>query len=236
MDNTILFIILGILVVAVVGLGLYVFYQHRRLNSNEIVQVPALPECNTFLQNLDWRRAVKHFSPGAIDYQPILKAIQNAPSSFGLQPYKVIILTNAALKKDIQPFCFNQPQITECEVLLVFCAIKNVEARAEEFITTSGNDGMRDMITGFIQNIPDKVEWAKKQAYLALGFALAAATELKIASCPMEGFMQDKVIEILAPDPNYIPCVFLALGRENTGDKLQPKFRFPTDNLFHLED
>jgi nitroreductase len=92
------------------------------------------------------------------------------------------------------------------------------------------------MITEFLANIQDKVEWAKKQAYLALGFALAAATELKIASCPMEGFITDKVAEILATDPNYIPSVFLALGRHDVNDELKPRFRFSNDNLFHLED
>jgi nitroreductase len=202
----------------------YIIYQHRAKSTQ------------SFIQNLDWRRAVKHFSPGPIDYQPILNAIQNAPSSFGLQPYKVIILTNKQLKKDIRPFCFDQPQIEECEVLLVFCAIKRVEERMDEYIKMSGNEGMRAMMTGFLEKIPDKVEWSRKQAYIGLGFALAAATELKIASCPMEGFIQDKVVEILATDPNYIPSVFLALGRENKEDKLHPKFRFPTDNLFHLED
>lgn len=221
MDSIFIYIILAVIVIGLIG---YIFYQHRTKTTQ------------SFIQNLDWRRAVKHFSPGPIDYQPILNAIQNAPSSFGLQPYKVIILTNKQLKKDIRPFCFDQPQIEECEVLLVFCAIKRVEERMEEYIKMSGNEGMRPMMAGFLEKIPDKIEWSRKQAYIGLGFALAAATELKIASCPMEGFMQDKVVEILATDPNYIPSVFLALGRENKTDKLHPKFRFPTDNLFHLED
>jgi nitroreductase len=52
------------------------------------------PVCSTFLTNLDWRRAVKKFSPGAVDYEPILQAIRSAPSSFGIQPYHVVILTN----------------------------------------------------------------------------------------------------------------------------------------------
>ena len=145
-------------------------------------------------------------------------------------------MTNKQLKQDIRPFCYDQPQITECDVLMVFCAIKRVEERMEEYIKTTGNESMRQMMTGFIQNLPNKLEWSTKQAYIALGFAMAAAAELQIASCPMEGFMQDKVAEILATDPNYIPSVFLALGRENKTDKLQPKFRFTEDNLFHLED
>jgi hypothetical protein len=185
---------------------------------------------------LDWRRAVKKFAPGAIDYEPILKAIQSSPSSFGIQPYRVVILTNKLLKTDIKPHCFNQEQITSCEVLLVFCAIKNVDARMDEYIKSSDSEGARQMMTGFLKNLPDKVEWARKQAYIALGFAMAAAAELKIASCPMEGFLPDKVAEILATDPNYIPTVFLALGREDTSAELKPRFKFPMTDLFHLED
>lgn len=228
-------IIIGILVVAVVALTVKLFFKSSGV---EIIKMPTQekPVCSTFLANLDWRRAVKKFAPGAVDYEPILKAIQSAPSSFGVQPYKVIILTNKLLKQDIKPHCFDQPQITDCDVLLVFCAIKNVDARVEEFIKESGSEAMRPVIAGFLANIPDKVEWARKQAYLALGFALAAAAELKIASCPMEGFMVDKVAEILATDPNYIPSVFLALGRQDTEEQFKPRFKFPTDTLFHLED
>lgn len=234
MDNTYL-IVIGILVVVVIGLSVKLFYKGSGI---EIIKMPdnEKPVCPSFLTNLDWRRAVKKFTPGAVDYEPILRAIQSAPSSFGIQPYRVVILTNKLLKQDILPHCFNQSQIVECDVLLVFCAIKNVNARVDEYIKDSGSEEQRPMITGFLENIPDKVEWARKQAYIALGFALAAATELKIASCPMEGFIPDKIAEILATDPNYIPSVFLALGRQDTNEEMRPRFKFPTDNLFHLED
>jgi nitroreductase len=137
---------------------------------------------------------------------------------------------------DIKPHCFNQEQITSCSALLVFCAIKNIDARADEYIKASGSEEMRGMIAGFLANVPDKLEWARKQAYIALGFAMAAAAEMKIASCPMEGFIPHKVAEILATDPNYIPSVFLALGREDTTAVVKPRFKFSNDNLFHLED
>jgi nitroreductase len=233
--ETILFIVIGILAVGVVVLG-YKLYVNT--SGVEIIQMPKQekPVCSTFLGNLEWRRAVKTFAPGAVDYEPILRAIQIAPSSFGVQPYRVVILTNKQLKEDIKPHCFNQEQITACDVLLVFCAIKNIDARVDEYIKESDSEGMRSMITGFLGNTTDKVEWARKQAYIALGFAMAAATELKIASCPMEGFLVDKVAEILATDPNYIPSVFLALGREDVNAVSKPRFKFPMDNLFHLED
>jgi nitroreductase/dihydropteridine reductase len=238
MDETTVYIIIGFLVLIIVVLICRLFLS--RSSGVEIIKMPVneKPVCPSFLTNLDWRRAVKTFSPGAVDYEPILRAIQAAPSSFGVQPYRVIMLTNKLLKEDIKPYCFNQAQITECDVLLVFCAIKNVEARMDEYIKATDAEPMREMMMGFLANIPDKIEWSRKQAYIGLGYALAAATELKIASCPIEGFLPDKVAEILATDPNYIPSVFLALGRENVEATaaMRPRFKFPMDNLFHLED
>lgn len=81
----------------------------------------------------------------------------------------------------------------------------------------------------YIENksrVPDKLEWAKQQAYLALGFGLATATELKIASCPMEGFIPDKVAEILNLDNNLVPCVLLTVGQKNDNYQLEKRFRF----------
>lgn len=233
--ETILYIVIGILAVGVIYLG---FKLYNSSSGVEIIQMPKQekPVCSTFLGNLEWRRAVKTFAPGAVDYEPILRAIQSSPSSFGMQPYRIVILTNKQLKEDIKPHCFGQEQITACDVLLVFCAIKNVDARVDEYIKASDTENMRPMITEFLSKTTDKVEWARKQAYIALGFAMAAAAELKIASCPIEGFLPDKVAEILATDPNYIPSVFLALGREDVNAAMKPRFRFPMDNLFHLED
>lgn len=235
--NTILYIVIGVLAVGVIVLGLRLYKQS---NDVEIIKMPdnEKPVCSTFLKNLDWRRAVKKFAPGAVDYEPILQAIRSAPSSFGIQPYHVVILTNKQLREDIKPHCFGQEQITACDALLVFCAIKHVDTRVDEFIKDSGAEALRPIISGFLANKSeaDKIEWARKQAYIALGYAMAAASELKIASCPMEGFVADKVAEILATPPNHIPTVFLALGREDTTEVFKPRFKFPMETLFHLED
>lgn len=235
--NSILYIVIGILAVGVVVLGLRLY---KKSNDVEIIQLPLneKPVCSTFLKNLDWRRAVKKFAPGAVDYEPILQAIRSAPSSFGVQPYHVVILTNKQLKEDIKPHCFGQEQVTSCDVLLVFCAIKHVDARADQYIKESDSESLRPVLTEFLKtkSEEDKITWAKKQAYIALGYAMAAASELKIASCPMEGFVADKVAEILATPPNHIPTVMLALGREDTTEVFRPKFKFSTETLFHLED
>jgi nitroreductase/dihydropteridine reductase len=190
---------------------------------------------NTFLNNLEWRRAVKHFGDTPIDTSAVLKAIINAPSSFGLQPYRIIAVRNSDLKKQLQAVCYNQSQVSECDTLFVFCARRDLERRSEEYIRAIQADAVLiDMIKTFITNLSDKVGWAIRQTYIALGFALAACAELKIASCPMEGFDASSVHSILGLSENLIPCVLLATGSQTENDGTWPRFRFPETNL--IED
>jgi nitroreductase/dihydropteridine reductase len=83
----------------------------------------------------------------------------------------------------------------------------------------------------FFDSCPDILAWCKHQAYIALGFALAAAAEKKITTCPMEGFIPSKVAELLGLDDNLVPSVLLAVGREGDNSKLLPRFRFNRDEL-----
>ena len=187
----------------------------------------------SFTSSLEWRRAVKHFGPGEVDTAPIVDAMINAPSSFGLQPYKILAITNKALKEKLTPVSYNQPQVAECSTLFVLCARTDVEVRAEEYLkaTEGTSRGMRDMIMGFLGYLPDKTAWAAKQTYIALGFGLAAAAEHKIASCPMEGFNSAEVATILELPSTLIPVVFLAVGEAIDEDGTHSRFRFPASDL-----
>lgn len=189
---------------------------------------------SSFLENLEWRRAVKHFSPGVVDTEPILKAMVNAPSSFGLQPYKIIVVRDPTVKAALQPVSYGQPQVVECDTLFVICARKDVDARAEEFLSTTGAESLRGMLTGFLAYLPDKLAWATKQAYIALGFGLAAAAETRVASCPMEGFNSNEVTKILSLPDNLVPVCYLAVGRKADDDGTFPRFRFPTSDLVQI--
>ena len=186
----------------------------------------------SFLNRLEWRRAVKHFGEGELDTTSIQKAIVAAPSSFGLQPYKVYVVRNKELKTALRTVSFNQAQVTECDTLFVFCARTDVEARAEEYLTTTGAESLRQMLTGFLSNQGDTTQWAARQAYIALGFAMAACMEEEIASCPMEGFMPSEVSKILDLSPNLVPIAYLAVG-EDAGPEAPPypRCRCATDDL-----
>lgn len=186
----------------------------------------------SFVGNLEWRRAVKHFGQGPVDTANIVKAIVNAPTSFGLQPYKVLAVHASNVKERLRAVSYNQAQVTECHTLFVFCARTDVEARAEEYMTATGTkDTLGPMLTGFLKYLPDKTAWAARQTYIALGFALAAAAEEKIASCPMEGFQTNEVAKILELPENLVPLAFLAVGEEAENDGVYPRFRFPDSDL-----
>ena len=191
----------------------------------------ANPHNSSFLNNLEWRRAVKHFGDKPVDTTPIVKAITNAPSSFGLQPYKVIAVRNSELKKQLRAVSYDQAQVTECDTLFVFCARTDLSERAEEYLQKTKAEMIRQMLTGFISYIPDKAAWSSRQAYIALGFALAACAELKIPSCPMEGFTNSEVHRILGLSDNLVPSVMLAVGSAAENDGTWPRFRFEESDL-----
>jgi nitroreductase len=200
-------------------------------------------EPNTFLNNLKWRRSEKHFAPGWVNIKPIENAIINAPSSYGMQPYHVFVIVDKELRAKLSPACYNQPQINDCYALFVFCVHNDLEARLDDFVEQTDKQARREEISKYMSALPTANGWAKQQAYIALGYGLAAASELKIASCPMEGFMPHKVAKVLKLGDEYDPCVLMAVGRhislgpiekkerpaffEKIKDyKLEPRFRF----------
>ena len=184
----------------------------------------------SFLQNVEWRRAVKHFGPGPVDIAPIIKAMINAPSSFNLQPYRILAVQNGGLKKRLRVASYDQAQVTECHTLFVLCARTDVETRAEEYLQATKAAIPRAAFSEFLSELPDRKQWVVNQTYLALGFGLAACAEMRIASCPMDGFQVEEVRQILGLPDHQIPCAFLAVG-EACEQKLWPRFRFPETSI-----
>jgi nitroreductase len=188
-----------------------------------------------FLANLEWRRAVKTFDTNSAqipDIEPILNAAIQAPTSFGVQPWKILVITNPTVKIQLQAAMYNQVQATQSTHLLIFCTHKDVMIRANEFIEKAHlPSDYANMIIGSLNSQPHPVEWAKRQTYIALGFALAAAAELKIASCPMEGFSPDSVASVLNLSTSLIPTAIMAIGNEDINATHYPRFRFPRDDL-----
>jgi nitroreductase len=188
----------------------------------------------TFTDNLLWRRAEKHFLPGPVDIKPIMNAIVNSPSSYGIQPFKVILIIDPKTKLSLKPACYGQSQIEECYALFIFCALKDLDKRIDSYVSKTGFYQKKESMIKFLNNQPSKTEWSKHQAYLALGYALAAASERKIASCPMEGFEHEKISQVLNLDDDLVPCVLFTVGNKKDGYPLEKRFRFPVDDLFKV--
>jgi nitroreductase/dihydropteridine reductase len=202
-------------------------------------------------QSLEWRYATKKMNGQSISEEKIksiLRAIQLAPSSMGLQPYTIVVVSNPEWKQKILPAANNQSQITDCSHLLVFSAWENVsKEQVDEFIsrtaTTRGmNEEMLNDFKNYLLSIVEKntqeqnFQWAAKQVYLALGMGLAAAATEQVDATPMEGFNPQALDDVLELKALGLKSVaLLALGyRDAEKDWLVnlKKVRRDADNLF----
>lgn len=180
------------------------------------------------LEALNWRYATKQMTGEpvpAAKIENIIEATRLAPSSMGLQPYSVIVVSNPDVKKLIQPAAYNQPQIVQASHLLVFAAWEDVtaahvEAYIQDIADTRGvpaesldafKDSLMSIVTG--RTPEQKHEWAARQAYIAFGTAIAAAATEEVDATPMEGFVPAQVDEILGLKEKGLRSVtILAIG------------------------
>src|SRR5690606_38515666 len=170
-------------------------------------------------------------------------AAQLAPTSSGLQPFKIIVVTNAALKAKIQPIAMSQSQVVDGSHLLVFAAWDNYSAQriddvfahiaAERDLPANTFDDYRKRLKSLYLNRPaeQNFEHAARQAYIAFGLAIAAAAELQVDATPMEGFDNAALDELLElPQQGLKSVTLLPLGyRDTENDWLvkQKKVRMP---------
>ena len=156
---------------------------------------------STFEKIVMKRYATKLFDGKKITEEKInklLELIRYSASSFNIQPWKIIIVTDQKLKEKLQPAAWNQPQITSCSHLLVFCADTDVAGnidRLEMLMKEKGADtGHVGMMRDFEKGMSDeeKLSWAQRQVFLALGNALNGAKALGFDSWPMEGFSAEE--------------------------------------------
>jgi nitroreductase len=181
---------------------------------------------------LNWRYATKRMTGEKIspeNLQQILEAIQLAPTSRGLQSFKVLIIDNPEIRSKIQPLADDQPQVVECSHLLVFAAWNSVsETQINSFIQYVADQReikveklekiksvlFRDQLP---MNDEEFYNWTSKQIYLALAFGMAAAANLKIDAAAMEGFSPAALDRLLGLDKVGLrSVVLLALGYRDT--------------------
>ena len=200
---------------------------------------------------LNWRYATKSFDTSKklddVQLATLLNAIQLAPSSYGLQPYQIIVVNNQEVKEVLKGAAYGQPQLAQASHVLVFARTKNyttahVDEYAANIIATRGVTS--EELKGYVDTMKGTVEsqtqdelavWNSKQAYLALGILLESAALNGIDACPMEGFDAAKFDEILGLDAKNLASVVIAtIGFRSTEDDSQhyKKVRKSQEDLF----
>jgi nitroreductase len=200
---------------------------------------------------LNWRYATKAFDStkklSEEQLEILLSAVQLAPTSYGLQPFKIIVISDQDVKDKLKAAAYEQVQVAQASQVFVFAIHKNyttthVDAYAKDIVETRGVT-LED-IKGFVDTMKGTVisrtqeqlaNWNARQAYISLGFLLETAALNDIDACPMEGFDNAKFDEILGLDSMNLTSVVMAtVGFRSDEDKYQfaKKVRKSKEDLF----
>ena len=199
---------------------------------------------NNLVDALKWRYAVQVFDTDKKvsdeDIHSILEAGRLAPSSFGLEPWKFIVVENPEIRAKLKDVSWGQPKITDASHLIVIArrtdARENiVRERIERTMLANGMtdasalDGFKQMMDGSVAMRDDAAldNWNARQVYIPLGTMIAQASLLGVDSGPMEGFDGAKVDEILGlTAKNLTATSILTLGyRGQDSEATRPKVR-----------
>lgn len=202
------------------------------------------------IEDLNWRYAVDQFDPSKKvseeNLNTILEAFRLVPSSYGLQPLKLLVIENPSLLSELLSVSYNQRQVVDCSHLLVICAYDEItEPIIEDLIllTSTAHDTSPESMerySAFLKRTilamkPDDMkQWNARQAYIALGHILHTCAQLRIDSTPMEGFQKDAYDELLGlTGHNLHSVVACPIGYRSDQDTQQhlPKVRKPLNEL-----
>ena len=185
------------------------------------------------IEALEWRYATKKFNSEAIIPEKTIDLLKNAfnltASSYGLQPVKLLMVSNKSTLSDLVPLSMNQKQVGQASHLCVFCVETNIDetyirAFFDRIKSTNHtpdevlNPFRSSVISSFKQKSDDDIfKWGAKQAYLAMGNMLTVCATQEVDACPMEGFDANAVDEILnLREKGLRSCVLLPLGYRDT--------------------
>jgi nitroreductase len=206
---------------------------------------------STLVNNLNWRYATKKYDAAkkisSADLNTLKEAVRLSASSYGLQPYSIVIVENPELREQLKAAAYGQTQLTDASQIFVFANDVNLGAHSvDNYIKNISETrgvpadalaGFADMMNGMISNLSNdaKNNWTAKQTYIALGTLLAAASELKIDATPMEVFNAAAFNEILGFDKLGLNAsVIVAVGYRHDEDEAQhyKKVRKSHEELF----
>ncbi len=220
-------------------------------NTHEKIMSPFIEptlDGEALLRVLNARYACKKFDSSRTiadeTWATLEDALVLAPSSYGLQPWKFIVVTNPQLKAELAPHAWGQPQITTCSHLVVFCAqreltdedvTKLIDHTAQQRGVDSTNlHGYAQMISSTIssRSSEDVLHWNQRQVYLALDQFLLSCALLGVDACPMEGFVPSKFDEVLGLT-DVTATVLATAGYRAPDDKYGelPKVRYDKSDV-----
>ena len=206
-------------------------------------------DTSTLLSALQWRYATKMFDPAKKIPANIWKALEETliqtPSSFGLQPWKFIVITDDAVREKLQAHSWGQKQVTQCSHYVVFARVLKIdESHIDTYLRHSAKTtgasveslaGYRNVIVGSLKGgVIGSAAWAAHQIYIALGNFMTAAAMLHVDTCPMEGFVPaeyDKILGLEAKGLASVVCCAAGYRSPDCKYASQPKVRFPVDEI-----
>lgn len=204
-----------------------------------------------YIEALQKRYSVKKFDAekkiSSTTIQKILEAGKLSASSLGLQPYKIFVAETKEMKEKLIPAFVNPSQISTCSHLIIIVSKKTID---EDYINgyfqhisevrnlpVENLEPFRNSINYYrnSKTLENTISWNEKQAYIVLGNLMFASALENVDTCPMEGFHDDIINEILELnlDKEHV-CVTLALGYRAEDDAFQKmkKVRKPNEKLF----
>jgi nitroreductase len=202
------------------------------------------------LDSLRFRYATKQFDAArpipADAWNALEQALVLAPSSFGLQPWKFLVIDDPELRARLRECSWNQGQVTDAARLVVFTVRTDLTADdVDRFIAClaaaqgkapSDLKAYRDIVLGFAAGMdaPARQAWNTRQAYIALGQFMASAASIGIDTCPLEGIDPAGYDQVLGlAGSGYATAVACAAGYRSPDDKYaaMPKARFPLGEI-----
>ncbi len=203
------------------------------------------------LAKLHWRYAVKKFDPtrkiSSEDWLVLAESLRLSPSSFGLQPWKFVVVQSPELRKQLMEVSWRQKQVEDCSHYVVFLTLNQMtEEHVSRFVTLTAAtqevdetklEGFRKMLmTNTVTPAKpfDHLSWTQKQSYIAMGFLMETAALLGVDTCPMEGLdplAYDRILEI--ENSPWRTVATVALGYRSPEDRFQnsKKVRFTANEV-----
>ncbi|MEA2042014.1 MAG: NAD(P)H-dependent oxidoreductase [Bacteroidota bacterium] len=201
-----------------------------------------------YIEKLNWRYSTKKFDPNKkltdeqVDF--LTEAMRLSASSYGLQPYKVMLVENADIRSELVQHSWGQKQVADASHLIVLCNYTEVEEHLVDEYTdhmaalrnmpAEKQEAFNKMLKDSLKNRDDVAQWAAEQNYIVLGNLLSACAFANIDACPMAGFIPEKYNKILGLNEMKLNAtVVIPVGYRAADDKYaeMPKVRKPLEDF-----